>query len=152
KFGPRVLMIPATFFLRGTMFMMSILTVDTSVWVIIVSYILLKLSVSAILMLQQTNGLNQHPKAVYPHGTAAMTTLLPVADVIGVSVYISIMNTRQLHFLNKSNNPEDPATINQAMVAGVELVYFIAFIIAIFAVIMALKVYRASPDEEESTT
>src|SRR5699024_5725879 len=108
-----------------------------------------------IMMPAQTNGLNQLPKALYPHGTAVMTTLQPVAGAIGVSVFISIMNTRQLHFLNKSNNPEDPATINQAMVAGVELVYFIAFIISIIVIfvgIIALKVYRASQDEEESTT
>lgn len=81
-----------------------------------------------------------------------MTTLQPVVGAIGVSVFISIMNARQLHFLNNSSNPENHATINQAMVAGVELVYFIAFIIAIVAVIMALKVYRASSDEEGNTT
>src|SRR5699024_3107270 len=104
-----------------------------------------------IMMPAQTNGLNQLPKALYPHGTAVMTTLQPVAGAIGVSVFISIMNTRQLHFLNKSNNPEDPATINQAMVVGVELVYFIAFIIVTTAILSALKVYRASPDAERST-
>src|SRR5699024_7609741 len=98
KCGPRVLMIRATIVLSGTMFMMSSLTVDTSVWVIIVGYILLMLSVSAIMMPAQTNGLNQLPKALYPHGTAVMTTLQPVAGAIGVSVFISIMNTRQLHF------------------------------------------------------
>lgn len=152
KFGPRILMIPATIVLSGTMFMMSRLTAETPVWVIIVGYILLMLSVSAIMMPAQTNGLNQLPKGLYPHGTAVMTTLQPVAGAIGVSVFISIMNARQLHFLNNSSNPENHATINQAMVAGVELVYFIAFIIAIVAVIMALKVYRASSDEEGNTT
>src|SRR5699024_2745769 len=151
KFGPRILMIPATIVLSGTMFMMSKLTADTTVWVIIVGYILLMLSVYAIMMPAQTNGLNQLPKALYPHGIAVMTTLQPVTGEIGVSVFISIMNTRQLQFLNKSSNPEDPATINQAMVAGVELVYFIAFIIAIIAVIMALRVYRASPKDKENT-
>ncbi len=152
KFGPRILMIPATIVLSGTMFMMSRLTAETPVWVIIVGYILLMLSVSAIMMPAQTNGLNQLPKGLYPHGTAVMTTLQPVVGAIGVSVFISIMNARQLHFLNNSSNPENHATINQAMVAGVELVYFIAFIIAIVAVIMALKVYRASSDEEGNTT
>src|SRR5699024_1611267 len=93
KYGPRLLMIPATSVLSGTMFMMSRLTVNTSVWVIIVGYILLMLSVSAIMMPAQTNGLNQLPKALYPHGTAVMTTLQAVAGAIGVSVFISIMNT-----------------------------------------------------------
>jgi len=150
KFGPRVLMIPATIVLSATMFMMSQLTASTPIWVIILGYILLMLSVSAIMMPAQTNGLNQLPKSLYPHGTAVMTTLQPVAGAIGVSVFISIMNARQLKFLNESSHSEDPATINQAMVAGVELVYFIAFIIAIIAVIMAFKVYRAKPTGDET--
>ncbi len=149
KFGPRVLMIPATFVLCGTMFMMSRLTIDTSLWVVVVGYILIMLSVSAIMMPAETNGLNQLPKHLYPHGTAIMTTLQPVAGAIGVSVFISIMNARQLHVLQNANNPQDPLATNQAMVAGVELVYFIAFAMSILAVILAFVVYRAEPKELE---
>jgi MFS transporter, DHA2 family, lincomycin resistance protein len=149
KFGPRVLMIPATFVLGGTMFMMSRLTIDTSLWVVVVGYILIMLSVSAIMMPAETNGLNQLPKQLYPHGTAIMTTLQPVAGAIGVSVFISIMNARQLHELQNANNPQDPLAINQAMVVGVELVYLIAFIMSILAVILAFVVYRAEPKELE---
>ncbi|MBD1221983.1 DHA2 family efflux MFS transporter permease subunit [Virgibacillus halodenitrificans] len=149
KFGPRWLMIPATFVLSGTVFMFSRLDVDTPIWVVITGYILLMLSVSAIMMPAETNGLNQLPKHLYPHGTAVMTTLQPVAGAIGVSVFISIMNARQLHYLGQASNPQDPATINQAMVAGVELVYFIAFAISILAVILAFVVYRAVPPKQE---
>ncbi len=148
KFGPRLLMIPATIILSGTMFMMSRLSVDTSLWVIIVGYILLMLTVSAIMMPAETNGLNQLPKRLYPHGTAVMTTLQPVAGAIGVSVFISIMNARKLHFLQNVKTPQDPATINLAMVAGVELVYFIAFAMSLAAVILAFMVYRAVPEKE----
>ncbi|MEJ8776575.1 MDR family MFS transporter [Pseudogracilibacillus sp. ICA-222130] len=151
KFGPRVLMIPATIVLATTIFMMSRLTATTPVWFIVIGYILLMLSVSAIMMPAETNGLNQLPKKLYPHGTAVMTTLQPVAGAIGVSIFISIMNARQLHFLNNASNPEDPTTISDAMVAGVELVYFIAFIIAVIAVILAFRVYRATPMEEEES-
>lgn len=152
KYGPRVLMIPATIVLSGTMLMMSRLTIDTPVWVIVVGYILLMLSVSATMMPAETNGLNQLPKSLYPHGTAVITTLQPVAGAIGVSVFISIMNTRQLQFLRHSEHPEDPATMAHAMVSGVELVYFIAFIMAVITVILAFTVYRAKPDEPVNTT
>src|SRR5699024_8688227 len=124
KVGPRALMIPATIILSGTMFLMTRLNMDTPLWVIIVSYILLMLSVSAIMMPAQTNGLNQLPKDLYPHGTAIMTTLQPVAGAIGVSAFISIMNAKQNSILDKAANPADPLTINKAMVSGVELVYF----------------------------
>lgn len=149
KFGPRVLMIPASIVLSGAMYVMSRLNVDTPLWIVIVSYILLMLSVSAIMMPAETNGLNQLPKHLYPHGTAVMTTLQPVTGAIGVAVFVSIMNARQLQFLQNSGNPQDPDTINQAMVAGVELVYFISFSISIIAVILSFIVYRATPKKTD---
>lgn len=149
KFGPRVLMIPASIVLSGAMYVMSRLNVDTPLWIVIVSYILLMLSVSAIMMPAETNGLNQLPKHLYPHGTAVMTTLQPVAGAIGVAVFVSIMNARQLQFLQNSGKPQDPVTINQAMVAGVELVYFISFSISIIAVILSFIVYRATPKKTD---
>ncbi|MBM4764398.1 MDR family MFS transporter [Bacillus sp. B15-48] len=148
KLGPRILMIPATIVLSGTMFMMSRLDANTETWVIIVGYILIMLTVSAIMMPAETNGLNQLPKHLYPHGTSVMTTLQPVAGAIGVSVFISILNARTEHYLNQSTSPHDPATINQAMIAGVELVYLISFAISILAVILAFFVYRAVPKVE----
>lgn len=147
KFGPRVLMIPATIVLSGTVFTLSKLTAETPIWIIVVCYILLMISVSAIMMPAQTNGLNQLPKPLYPHGTAVMTTLQPVVGAIGVAVFISIMNAKQNHFLTKAANPSDPATMSQAMVAGVELVYLIAFVITIIAIILSFTVYRAVPKE-----
>ncbi len=152
KFGPRVLMIPASLVLSGTMFMMSRLTTETALWVVILGYILLMLAVSAIMMPAETNGLNQLPKRLYPHGTAVMSTLQPVAGAIGVSVFIAIMNNRQLKFLQQSTTPDDPSTIAEAMVAGVELVYFIAFAMSLVAVILAFMVYRAKPSEADELT
>ena len=149
KFGPRVLMIPASIVLSGAMYVMSRLNVDTPLWIVILSYILLMLSVSAIMMPAETNGLNQLPKHLYPHGTAVMTTLQPVSGAIGVAVFVSIMNARQLQFLQNSGKPQDPDTINQAMVAGVELVYFISFSISIIAVILSFIVYRATPKKTD---
>lgn len=149
KVGPRKLMIPATIILSGTMFLMTRLDVDTPLWIIIISYILLMLSVSAIMMPAQTNGLNQLPKDLYPHGTAIMTTLQPVAGAIGVSAFISIMNAKQNSILAKSATPTDPLVINKAMVSGVELVYFITFGFAIIAFIVSLFVHRAEPKEIE---
>ncbi|WP_087974420.1 MDR family MFS transporter [Oceanobacillus rekensis] len=149
KFGPRVLMVPATLVLCATMFMLSRLDLNTPLWVIIVGYILLMISVSATMMPAETNGLNQLPKELYPHGTAVMTTLQPVAGAIGVSVFIGIMNARQKSVLQHSNDPTDLMVVNEAMVAGVELVYFIAFAMSIIAVIMAFFVYRAAPIETE---
>ena len=151
KVGPRPMMIPATLVLSGTMFMMSRLDTGSSVWMIVIGFLLLMVSVSAIMMPAQTNGLNQLPKRLYPHGTAVISTLQPMAGAIGVSVFISILNARQANYLSNAETPDDPATIDLAMVAGVELVYFTAFIFSIVAVVMALRVYRARPDDIAET-
>ncbi|WP_271400796.1 MDR family MFS transporter [Salinicoccus roseus] len=151
KVGPRPMMIPATLVLSGTMFMMSRLDTGSSVWMIVIGFLLLMVSVSAIMMPAQTNGLNQLPKRLYPHGTAVISTLQPMAGAIGVSVFISILNARQANYLSNAETPDDPATMDLAMVAGVELVYFTAFIFSIVAVVMALRVYRARPDDIADT-
>nr|WP_249730413.1 MDR family MFS transporter [Paenibacillus sp. J2TS4] len=150
KFGPRVLMIPATFILAVTLFLLSMLSMDTPIWMLVAGYISLMLTISAIMMPAETNGLNQLPKHLYPHGTAVMTTLQPVAGAIGVSVFISIMTARQTNLLKQAANPEDPATINEALVSGVELVYLISFGLALIAFIMTWFIYRAMPRGEEA--
>lgn len=150
KVGPKVMMIPATIVLAGTMFMFSRMTADTPPWVIIVGFMLIMLSVSATMMPAETNGLNQLPKRLYPHGTAVMSTLQPLSGAIGVSVFISILNGRQASFLEGAANPTSQESITQAMVAGVESVYFIIFIITIIAVILSFVVYRARPIEEDT--
>lgn len=147
KYGPKALMIPGSIFLCGTMFVFSRLNMETPVWVIIVSYIVLMVSISAMLMPAETNGLNQLPKKLYPHGTAIVSTLQPVAGAIGVSAFISIMNTKQKSVLSKAADPADPTTINEALVSGVELVYFISLFLAVVALILSFLVYRATPKD-----
>src|SRR5699024_10614546 len=107
------------------------------------------ISVSAIMMPALTNGLNQLPKDLYPHGTAIMTTLQPVAGAIGVSAIIAIMNAKQNSVLAKETNPTDPIVVSKTMVSGVVLVYFIAFVFAVIASIVPLFVYRAELKEME---
>lgn len=148
KVGPRVMMIPATIVLAGTMLMFSQMTADTPPWVIIVGFMLIMLSVSATMMPAETNGLNQLPKRLYPHGTAVMSTLQPLSGAIGVSVFISILNSKQASYLAGVADPASQQSITQAMVVAVEHVYFIIFIITIIAVILSFVVYRARPVEE----
>lgn len=148
KVGPKVMMIPATIVLAATMFMFSNLSADTPEWVIIVGFILIMLSVSATMMPAQTNGLNQLPKHLYPHGTAVVSTLQPLAGAIGLSLFIGMLNSKQAAFLENAANPESQETMTAAMVAGVEFVYFVIFIITLITAVMSFFVYRAKPIED----
>lgn len=150
KFGPRKLLIPATFILSGTLFILSRVSIQTPVWLIVVCYVLLMISVSAIMMPTQTNALNQLPKQLYAHGTAVMTTLQPVAGAVGVSIFVGLMTARQNNLLKKATPPIDTATFNETFVAGVNLVYLIAFSLAVISLILSLFVQRAVPTEMEN--
>ena len=152
KFGPRKLIIPAALVLTGVMFVFSTVKVDTSIVLIISTYILLMLSISAIMMPAQTNGLNGLPKNLYPHGTAIMNTLQPVSGAIGVSVFISIMTTRQQTYLDNAANPADPTTISQSLVSGVELVYLVAFGFAAAGFLISLFIRKAMPEDRAGQT
>ncbi len=147
KFGPRKLIIPAAFILMGTMFSLSQVGVNTPIWHIVVTYIFLMFSISAIMMPAQTNGLNQLPKKLYPHGTAIMNTLQPVSGAIGVSVFISIMTSKQDSFLAHAENPSSAQTMTQSLVSGVELVYLVAFGVAAAGFLLSLFIKKASPDD-----
>ncbi|MCP3741016.1 MDR family MFS transporter [Rossellomorea sp. BNER] len=152
KIGPRKLIIPAAIVLTGTLFALTKIGMETPLWYIILGYILLMLSISAMMMPAQTNGLNQLPKRLYPHGTAIMNTLQPVSGAIGVSVFISIMTGRQQQYLESAATPSNPETINQSLVAGVELVYFIAFGFAVVGLLVTLFVKKATPEDIASPT
>ncbi|WP_273853787.1 MDR family MFS transporter [Guptibacillus spartinae] len=146
KFGPRKLIIPASFVLVGVMFTFSKVGLNTSITLIVVTYILLMLSISAIMMPAQTNGLNGLPKKLYPHGTAIMNTLQPVSGAIGVSVFISIMTNRQQNYLDHASNPSSAQTISESLVSGVELVYLVAFGFTIVGFFVSLFIRKALPE------
>lgn len=148
KYGPRKLLIPGSIVLCVTMFILSRIDLDTPIWLISLCYVLLMLSVSAMMMPAETNGLNQLPKRLYPHGTAVMTTLQPVGGAIGVSVFISLMNVRQNRFLQNATNPTDELVVKQSFVAGVEFIYLIILGLALIGFLLSLFVYRAKPIEE----
>lgn len=147
KYGPRKLLIPGSIVLSVTMFLFSRLDLHTPLWLIAIGYVLLMLSISAIMMPAETNGLNELPKRLYPHGTAIMSTLQPVAGAIGVSVFISLLNMRQQQFLQNANGANDEL-MKQSFAHGVEFVYLISFALTLIVVMLSLLAYRAVPQEE----
>src|SRR5690625_7764308 len=86
KFGPRLLMIPGSILLSATLFIMMRLDMSTTTWVIVVSYILLMISIAAIMMTADTNGFKILTKHLYHHRTTVITTLQTFATYIQVFV------------------------------------------------------------------
>jgi MFS transporter, DHA2 family, lincomycin resistance protein len=153
KFGPRKLIIPGTIVLSGVIFFFSNINEATPIWLFIVVYVLLMLSISAIMMPAQTNALNELPKNLYPHGTAIANTLQPVSGALGVSIFVSIMTQSRENFMNSYNGKVTRDVMNDAMTYGVHHAYWFALALALSAVIISLFIRKAAaPDFNETTS
>ena len=77
KFGGRILAIIGLTIMTVTTYYFSQLTLETSYTHLIIIYSVRMLGISMVMMPVTTNGLNQLPAHLYPHGTAMNNTLQP---------------------------------------------------------------------------
>jgi MFS transporter, DHA2 family, lincomycin resistance protein len=151
RFGPRKLMIPGTIGLVGVMIFFSNINPSMPIWSFILVYIILMLSISAIMMPAHTNALNELPKKLYPHGTAIANTLQPIGGALGVSIFVSIMSQGQSSYLEKQSGPITEKLMNEAMTQGVHHAYWFALALCIGAFFISLFIKKAiAPDFEQS--
>ncbi|MBN8191238.1 multidrug efflux MFS transporter [Bacillus sp. NTK074B] len=151
KYGPRKLIIPGTFTLVGVMIFFSTINPSTPIWLFVLVYIILMLSISAIMMPAQTNGLNELPKHLYPHGTAIANTLQPVAGALGVSIFVSIMTQSQAGYIEGQSGVRTEQIFHNAMTYGVHHAYWFALFLAAIAFFTSLFVRKAiAPDFEKA--
>ncbi|NQD68794.1 MFS transporter, partial [Bacillus haikouensis] len=143
KYGPRKLIIPGTIVLTGVIFFYSNISQTTPIWLFIIVYVLLMLSISAIMMPAQTNALNELPKHLYPHGTAIANTLQPVSGALGVSVFVSIMTQSRESYLDNHTGNVTGDVMNDAMTYGVHHAYWFALALALAAFFISLFIKKA---------
>ncbi|MBP3038742.1 multidrug efflux MFS transporter [Bacillaceae bacterium Marseille-Q3522] len=150
KYGPRKLIIPGTIVLIGVMLFYSNINPSFPIWSFVIVYIVLMLAISAIMMPAHTNGLNELPKHLYPHGTAIANTMQPVAGALGVSIFVSIMTKGTESALENQTAPFTEQVLNEAMTFGVHHAYWFALGLSIVAFILALFMKKAAVPEMDS--
>jgi MFS transporter, DHA2 family, lincomycin resistance protein len=104
--------------------------------------------VGMIWMPAQTNGLNQLPPELYPHGTAVMNTLQQVVGAIGTAVAISILTGGMEKYLHGTSAPAKQADIANAMTAGSQNVFLFTMIIALIGLVIAFLIRRVPVSRE----
>ena len=161
KVGPRILAITGLIITTISTFALAKLEIDSSYTYIISIYTLRMFGLSMVMMPIMTNGLNQLPQRMNPHGTAINNTVQQVAGAIGSAVMISIMNNRakstaeeliakaQEKAAQSSLTPsaeqlaQMKAQITQtALLDGINHSFFIAAMITVLALILALFLKR----------
>ncbi|MED4298475.1 DHA2 family efflux MFS transporter permease subunit [Priestia megaterium] len=148
RFGPKWLVIPGLVIVAGTMYGFSTVTLETSTGFIVALHIALMIAISMIMMPAQTNGLNQLPPELYPHGTAIMNTLQQVSGAIGTAVGISILSSGSRSFLETVSNKMDPLNQVLAFTNGVQHAFVFAIIVSIVGLVISFFIKRVNVEQK----
>ncbi|KKB39138.1 Multidrug resistance protein [Bacillus thermotolerans] len=166
KFGARILGVIGLSITIYTTYLFSNLTLDTSYSYLVMVYTLRMFGMSMVMMPVMTNGLNQLPANMNPHGTAMNNTLQQVSGAIGAAFLVTIMQNRTeseaerlaeeaMSSLPASAQP-DPAQLadlqthimNQSMLEGINFSFTISVYIALVALVLTFFMKRVKPAEE----
>ncbi|MBP1964224.1 MDR family MFS transporter [Paenibacillus aceris] len=142
KYGPRWLVIPGLAIVAAMLWFFSGITLASSIAFIVSLHIGLMVGISMVWMPSQTNGLNQLPPELYPHGTAVMNTLQQVAGAIGTAFAISILTSGMEKYLHKSSAPTELKEMANAMTFGSQDVFMFAMIVTLIGLAMAFFIRR----------
>ncbi|WP_071394667.1 MDR family MFS transporter [Bacillus tuaregi] len=157
RFGPRILAVVGLVVMAVSTFMLAHLQLDSSYTYIILVYTLRMFGMSMVMMPIMTNGLNQLPTRLNPHGTAINNTAQQVAGSLGTAVLVTIMNTVTKSEATSLMSGIDPTTMTeattaaltqQALLAGIQYSFYVTFIVNIVALVLALFVKRVDTSAE----
>ncbi|MBY0149019.1 DHA2 family efflux MFS transporter permease subunit [Neobacillus niacini] len=148
KYGPKWLVIPGLMILTVMLWFFTTISPTSSVALIIALHIGLTVGIALIWTPAQTNGLNQLPPELYPHGTAIMNTLQQVGGAIGTAVAISILTGGMENYLHSSSAPTKQIEIANAMALGSHNVFLFAMVIALINLIMGFFIRRVVTNQK----
>ncbi|WP_419962022.1 DHA2 family efflux MFS transporter permease subunit [Psychrobacillus sp. BM2] len=158
KYGARSLAVIGLTITAIATYMMSNLAADSEYYYIMIVYTIRMFGMSMVMMPIMTNGLNELPMKMNPHGTAVNNTLQQVSGAIGAAIFITIMNARMEskgaslfeEAVKAGNVPTNADALEQfknqigmqAMLEGITFSFFIATIVTVVALVLSLFVKR----------
>ncbi|WP_077211983.1 DHA2 family efflux MFS transporter permease subunit [Bacillus dakarensis] len=157
KFGPRVLAVVGLTITAISTYMLANLQLDSSYLYIIFIYSVRMFGMSMVMMPIMTNGLNQLPTVLNPHGTAVNNTAQQVSGSIGTAILVTIMNSVTKTEAGNLMAGVDPAALTeastaaltqQALLAGIQYSFYVAFVVNVIALVLALFVKRVDTSAE----
>lgn len=151
KFGGRILAVIGLSIVTITTFLFGHLTFETTYSYLMILHAIRMLGMSLVMMPVSTNGLNQLPRQLYPHGTAMNNTLNQVSGAIGTALLVTIMSNR-----SKSSATQMIAEAGQmtkelqlqieakSMLDGINFTFIISAFIIVGALILAFFIKRTT--------
>jgi EmrB/QacA subfamily drug resistance transporter len=156
RHGGRVLAVIGLMITTATTYFFATLSFETSYWTLMAMHAVRMFGMSMVMMPVQTNGLNQLPKRLYPHGTAMNTTTQQVAGAIGTAFLVTIMSTRQEKYAaellqgvgGELSEAAAAQIAAESMLHGINDAFLVATFITLVALILAFFMKRARPAED----
>ncbi|MCC3357955.1 DHA2 family efflux MFS transporter permease subunit [Bacillus sp. REN16] len=156
KFGGRILATTGLAITTVTTYLFSQLTFDTTYTYLMVLHAVRMFGMSMVFMPVSTNGLNQLPRNLYPHGTAVNNTLNQVSAAIGTGLLITLMSLKKEStaanlLKNIQGQPTEAQGMQiqlQAMLDGINFTFFVSTFLILVALILAFFMKRAKQEED----
>ncbi|MGO1435853.1 MAG: MDR family MFS transporter [Canibacter sp.] len=139
--GARILLVPGTFLTAGSMWMLSAVGLDTSVWYVLACHLVLSLGLACTFTPLFSVSLGSLPVKLASHGSATISTLQQLAGAAGTAMFITIMSVAAASA--GSNNATTSAT--EALAVGVQASFFVGALIATAAITVGFFIREASP-------
>ena len=165
KYGARPLAITGLSIMLVSTYFLSNLTFDISYTYLVIVYSVRMFGISMVMMPVSTNGLNQLPKAMYPHGTAINNTLQQISGAIGTAIIMTIMNSRAAstgetlikEAMTKAAESAQTTQVSieltaamqrqiemEALLGGINYSFWISMIIVIIPLVLAFFIKRST--------
>lgn len=151
KFGPRILAVIGLGITAISTFMLAGLDLESSYAYIIGIYTIRMFGMSMVMMPIMTNGLNQLPTRLNPHGTAVNNTAQQVIGSIGTAIFVTIMTSAAANRGKELAASMDPASMTeeamkqiqaQSLLHGVQLSFIVAAGVTCVALVLSFFLKR----------
>lgn len=144
RFGARWLSVIGFTIITVTTFAFSNLSVETSMFMVMLLYAIRMFGISMVMMPATTAGLNQLPKELIPHGTAMTNTMRQVAASIGTAIVITVMTTTGAAAEHKPNIP-------YPMIHGVNVAFMIITVLSAIGIVLSFFIKKGNTSVEEQS-
>jgi DHA2 family lincomycin resistance protein-like MFS transporter len=94
RFGPTVLVVPGTIIVSAALWVMTMLTADTSIGLVLAAHVTLSIGLALLFTPLFTAGLAALQPSLYAHGSAIVSTVQQLAGAAGIALFVTVMTSR----------------------------------------------------------
>lgn len=129
RVGPRPLAIPGSILASAGLWLMTLFSQNTELWMIVGAHMVLSTGLAMLFSPLMTTALGSLPPRLYPHGSALLTTLQQVAAGAGTALFITVMTVATMV---GAGSGQDPVT---AQMTGVHNAFVIGAVISLVTIV-----------------